>query len=109
MVVALATMQVHPQEEPADVARELVRLGIAVEEEARRKEEEAERALLHKIVMGLIRRCRKQIYLGITYFGESGYEQRGPLLRLFQQVLRLGGAEGLPIGEPEDNPNSQAE
>jgi hypothetical protein len=52
-------------------------------------EAEAQRELLHRVVMGLTRRCRKGIYLGIADFGESGYEQRGPLLRLFQQVLRL--------------------
>ncbi len=44
---------------------------------------------LRKLVLGLIRRCRQQIYLGISDLGEQGYEQRGPLLHLFQQILNL--------------------
>ena len=51
-------------------------------------EAEAQTALLYRIVMGLTRRCRQQIHLGITALGEEGYEQRGPLLRVFQQILR---------------------
>lgn len=50
-------------------------------------EEEAERDLLYKVVMGLTRRCRQQIYLGITDLGESGFEARGLLLRVFQGIL----------------------
>jgi hypothetical protein len=44
--------------------------------------------ILYKIVSGLIRRCRGHIYLGLSELGEQGYEQQGPLLRIFQQVLR---------------------
>jgi hypothetical protein len=51
-------------------------------------ETEAQTALLYRIVMGLTRRCRQKIYLGISGLGEEGYEQRGPLLRVFQQILR---------------------
>ncbi|MEP7290002.1 MAG: UvrD-helicase domain-containing protein [Chloroflexota bacterium] len=51
-------------------------------------ESEAQTGLLYKIMMGLTRRCRQQIYLGITALGEEGFEQRGPLLRVFQQILR---------------------
>lgn len=43
--------------------------------------------IVQGLMTGLIRRCRKQVYLGISNFGEQGYEQRGPLLRFFQQVL----------------------
>ena len=49
---------------------------------------EAQQDVLHRIVLGLIRRCRKQVFLGISDLGEQGFEQRGPLLRVFQQVLR---------------------
>jgi hypothetical protein len=49
---------------------------------------EAQTTLLYKIVMGLTRRCRRQIFLGIASLGEEGFEQRGPLLRVFQQILR---------------------
>jgi UvrD-like helicase family protein len=44
--------------------------------------------MLYRIVSGLLRRCRRHVYLGISDLGEQGYEQRGPMLRLFQQILR---------------------
>jgi hypothetical protein len=40
-----------------------------------------------RVVTGLLRRCRQQVYLGIAELGESGFEQRGELLRAFQKVL----------------------
>jgi hypothetical protein len=43
---------------------------------------------LYRLVQGLIRRCRVQIYLGISDLGEQGYEQRGPLLQAIQGALR---------------------
>ncbi|PJF44641.1 MAG: hypothetical protein CUN55_02905 [Phototrophicales bacterium] len=46
-------------------------------------------AALRKLVLGLIRRCRQRIYLGVADLGEQGFEQRGPLLYLFQQILNL--------------------
>lgn len=66
-------------------------------------ETEAQTELLHKIVMGLARRCRRQIFLGITSLGEEGFEQRGPLLRVFQQVLRRYNPE-----QPDENPDQEA-
>jgi len=47
----------------------------------------ANHQILIDLVTGLVRRCRKKIFLGISNLGEQGYEQRGSLLRLFQQVL----------------------
>jgi hypothetical protein len=44
--------------------------------------------VLYRVALGLIRRCRQRIYLGISDLGEQGFEQRGPLLRVFQQILR---------------------
>lgn len=44
--------------------------------------------MLFRVMTGLIRRTRKHIYLGISDLGESGFEQRGPLLRVFQSILR---------------------
>jgi len=41
-----------------------------------------------RLVSGLLRRCRERVYLGIAELGESGYEQRGELLRAFQKVLQ---------------------
>jgi hypothetical protein len=44
--------------------------------------------MLHKLVLGLTRRCRQHIYLAIADLGEQGFEQRGPLLRIFQHILQ---------------------
>ena len=43
---------------------------------------------LHRLVVGLVRRCRKTVYLGLSELGEQGYEQTGPLLKALQRVLR---------------------
>ena len=48
----------------------------------------ARQKALGRLVLGLIRRCRQRIYLGISDLGEQGYEQRGPLLQIVQRVLR---------------------
>ena len=42
---------------------------------------------LARLVLGLIRRCKKTIYLGISELDDQGYEERGLLLRIFQKVL----------------------
>jgi superfamily I DNA/RNA helicase len=42
---------------------------------------------LYRLAIGLLHRCRKGIYLGLSNLGEQGYEQRGPLLRAFQRTL----------------------
>jgi len=47
----------------------------------------ANNSTLARLTTGLIRRCRERIYLCISELGESGYEQRGVLLRAFNQVL----------------------
>jgi len=49
---------------------------------------------LHRLTRGLIRRCRRKIYLGISQLGEQGYEQQGPLLQAVQRVLRQVQAGG---------------
>jgi hypothetical protein len=43
---------------------------------------------LCRLVLGLARRCRRGIYLGVSELGERGYEQRGPLLQAVQSALR---------------------
>lgn len=40
------------------------------------------------LVHGLLRRCRNFVYLGMSEFSEQGYEQRGPLLRAFNNILQ---------------------
>ena len=51
-------------------------------------EVEAQTQAMHRLVQGLIRRCRIRIYLGISELGEQGYEQRGRLLQVIQDALR---------------------
>jgi hypothetical protein len=58
---------------------------------------EARQAALYRLTLGLLRRCRKKIYLGISDLGERGYEEKGPLLKVVQRVLRTvqNGRDGL--------------
>jgi hypothetical protein len=60
-----------------------------VEETAARQE------ALACLTLGLVRRCREQVHLGLSELGEGGNEARGPLLQAIQQVLRRAGDEGL--------------
>jgi hypothetical protein len=41
-----------------------------------------------RVISGLLARCRERVYIGITELGESGFEQRGELLRALQKVLQ---------------------
>ncbi|MCL4731026.1 MAG: hypothetical protein KJ044_11395, partial [Planctomycetes bacterium] len=50
---------------------------------------------LRRLLLGLVRRCRRHIYAAIAELGEQGYEQRGPLLRILQQ-LRQASLEERP-------------
>ena len=50
-------------------------------------EVETGRASLARLVSGLLHRCRDRVYLCLAELGESGFEQRGDLLRAFQRVL----------------------
>lgn len=47
----------------------------------------AQRDRLYRLVVGLIRRCRKQIIVASAEIGEMGEEQQGLLLKVLQQVL----------------------
>jgi len=47
----------------------------------------ANNASLHRLAQGLIRRCRKKIYLGFSDIGGFGWEERGPLMQAIQKVL----------------------
>ncbi|OQA42915.1 MAG: hypothetical protein BWY52_02052 [Chloroflexi bacterium ADurb.Bin325] len=48
----------------------------------------ARQEALSALVVGLTRRCRVQIHLGLAQMGATGVEQKGALLRAIQQVLR---------------------
>jgi hypothetical protein len=41
-----------------------------------------------RLVLGLTRRCRERIYLGLSELNEQGYEPRGPLPLALQRLLR---------------------
>ena len=43
---------------------------------------------LERLVAGLLRRCRDRVVLCLAELGESGFEQRGELLKVFQKVLQ---------------------
>lgn len=43
---------------------------------------------LFRLVTGLLRRCRKKLYLGLSDINEQGYEQRGALLHVLQKVFQ---------------------
>lgn len=51
-------------------------------------EARAEIESLARLAGGLLARCREKIYLGLAYLGETGFEQRGVLLRAFQKALQ---------------------
>jgi hypothetical protein len=55
-------------------------------------EVEAGRHSLEILTTGLIRRCRSQVVLAISDLSESGFEQRGELLKSFQRVLQTMGS-----------------
>ena len=40
------------------------------------------------LTQGLLHRCRRKVFLGLSELGESGSEQKGELLRALQRVLR---------------------
>ncbi len=48
----------------------------------------ASRESLARLVSGLLHRCREHLYIGASELGESGFEQRGELIRAFQKVLQ---------------------
>ncbi|MBI5944570.1 MAG: hypothetical protein HY864_09390 [Chloroflexi bacterium] len=41
-----------------------------------------------RLVSGLLHRCRERVYLGLAELSETGFEQRGELLRAFQKVIQ---------------------
>lgn len=48
----------------------------------------AGQAMLRRVVLGLLRRCRVRVYLGISELNPRGGEERGPLLEWVQRLLR---------------------
>jgi superfamily I DNA/RNA helicase len=48
----------------------------------------AETISLSRLTGGLLSRCRKKIFLALADLSETGFEQRGTLLRAFQKILQ---------------------
>jgi superfamily I DNA/RNA helicase len=44
-------------------------------------DQNANQQTLERLIVGLLRRCRDRVYIGLSELGESGYESRGPLLK----------------------------
>ena len=51
-------------------------------------EQATSQQILNRTITGLLRRCRKQVYLGYSQFNESGFEQVGDLRLAVDDVLR---------------------
>lgn len=51
-------------------------------------EVETRNEALARLATGLLRRCRRRVYLALSELSEQGYEQRGALLMALQRVLR---------------------
>ena len=51
-------------------------------------ERESSREMLARVVAGLLRRCRRKVYLGLSRYDERGYEQIGELRVIFDYLLR---------------------
>jgi hypothetical protein len=74
----------QPLTHPLVLSRQWAAGRVFSDEDEMESREEA----LQRLLLGLIRRCRRGVYLGISDLGAHGYEERGPLLHKLQQVLR---------------------
>jgi len=57
-------------------------------------EYEYSRDTLYRLALGLVRRCRQQVHLGLVDLNESGFESRGLFLRAIQILLRQSRGYG---------------
>lgn len=48
----------------------------------------ARQQTMRRLVLGLLRRTRRGVFLGLSQYSESGYEQRGPLLSFANRLHR---------------------
>jgi hypothetical protein len=55
---------------------------------AEEDEFQAGQVMLRRVVLGLLRRCRRKVYLGMSELNPRGREERGPLLEWVQRLLR---------------------
>lgn len=57
------------------------------------REYESQQTVLRRVILGLARRCRQQVYVAFSDLGEQGFEQRGGLLRLFNYLMQVNPNE----------------
>lgn len=58
---------------------------------------EARQDALCCLVLGLIRRCRRKVYLGLSRLDAQGFESKGPLLQAIDRMLRRIPAEAADV------------
>lgn len=51
-------------------------------------EEQYARESMARLTVGLVRRCRKAIYLGLSELNEAGYEMTGDLQKALNSILK---------------------
>jgi len=51
-------------------------------------EVDANQKTLERLITGLLYRCKVKLFLGISNLSENGYEQRGALLKSFQNIMQ---------------------
>ncbi len=54
---------------------------------------DSRQSALRRLALGLIRRCRQKIHISICDLSEQGYEQRGIMLRVVQQIIQRHSEE----------------
>ncbi|MEO6725698.1 MAG: UvrD-helicase domain-containing protein [Blastocatellia bacterium] len=62
-------------------------------------EQRTSREMLLRVITGLVKRCRRQIFIGHSKFDERGYEKEGELRAVFDLLLRSltgNASEALP-------------
>lgn len=64
------------------------------------QEFESSQEVLFRVVLGLVRRCRRKIYASLSELGESGFEHRGAFMLALQRLLRERPAHPLPSDPP---------
>ena len=72
-------------------------------------ERETSREMLRRVLTGLLRRCRRKVFLGFSRYDERGFEQVGELRVLFDYILSrqalavevADGVDGRPEGGGE--------
>ena len=52
------------------------------------EEYEASQETLYRLALGLLRRCRQKVFLGLSELNDQGNDQKGQLLKAIQRVLR---------------------